>query len=86
MPDLDSPSVQPALHVSAIRIRYVKAPMRFALGTSAAAMTAAPLLLVDLETREGVVGHAYFFAIATAAPRLSQRSCRNLRDLSSAFR
>jgi mandelate racemase len=61
MPDLDSPSVQPALHVSAIRIRYVKAPMRFALGTSAAAMTAAPLLLVDLETREGVVGHAYLF-------------------------
>lgn len=35
--------------------------MRFPLGTSAARMTAAPLLLVDLETKEGVVGRSYLF-------------------------
>ena len=35
--------------------------MRFPLGTSAARMTAAPLLLVDLESREGVVGRSYLF-------------------------
>jgi len=56
-----SPDVRPVLHISAIRTRYVKVPMRFPLGTSAAAMTAAPLLLVDLETTEGVVGHSYLF-------------------------
>ena len=56
-----SSGVQPVLHISAIRTRFVKVPMRFPLGTSAARMTAAPLLLVDLETREGVVGRSYLF-------------------------
>ncbi|MES2185076.1 MAG: enolase C-terminal domain-like protein [Pseudomonadota bacterium] len=54
-------SALPPLHISALRTRYVKVPMRFPLGTSAATVTAAPLLLVDLETQEGVVGHAYLF-------------------------
>jgi mandelate racemase len=49
------------LHVSAIRTRFVKVPMRFPLGTSAARVTAAPLLLLDLETKEGVVGRSYLF-------------------------
>ncbi|WP_408416507.1 enolase C-terminal domain-like protein [Paraburkholderia sediminicola] len=56
-----SSGVQPVLHISAIRTRYVKVPMRFPLGTSAARMTAAPLLLVDVETKEGVVGRSYLF-------------------------
>jgi mandelate racemase len=56
-----SSGVSPALHISAIRTCYVKVPMRFPLGTSAAKMTAAPLLLVDLETKEGVVGRSYLF-------------------------
>src|SRR5215469_5938773 len=56
-----SSDVSPVLHISAIRARYVKVPMRFPLGTSAARMTAAPLLLVDLETKEGVVGRSYLF-------------------------
>ena len=56
-----SSDVSPVLHISAIRTRYVKVPMRFPLGTSAARMTAAPLLLLDLETKEGVVGRSYLF-------------------------
>jgi len=36
-------------------------PMRFALGTSAQAVRAAPLLLVDLETEEGITGRTYLF-------------------------
>jgi mandelate racemase len=36
-------------------------PMRFALGTSAAVVTEAPLLLVDLHTDGGPTGRAYLF-------------------------
>lgn len=56
-----SAAVHPGLHITAIRTRYIKVPMRFPLGTSAAQMTAAPLLLLDLEMKEGVVGRSYLF-------------------------
>ena len=42
-------------------------PMTFALGTSAATVRTAPLLLVDLETHEGIIGHAYQFCYTPAA-------------------
>jgi len=41
--------------------------MNHVLGTSAAAVRSAPLLLVDLETHEGVTGHAYQFCYTAAA-------------------
>lgn len=56
-----TPTHRPELHITGIRSRYVRVPMRFPLGTSAATVTEAPLLLVDLETREGVVGRSYLF-------------------------
>jgi len=56
-----SPPAMTDLHISGVRVRFVKVPMRFPLGTSAAVVTAAPLLLVDLQTREGVVGRSYLF-------------------------
>jgi mandelate racemase len=55
------PHANPQLHITGIRSRYVRVPMRFPLGTSAATVTEAPLLLVDLETKEGVVGRSYLF-------------------------
>lgn len=46
-------------------------PMTYALGTSAATVRSAPLLLVDLETNEGVTGRAYQFCYrAAAAPAI----------------
>jgi mandelate racemase len=36
-------------------------PMRFALGTSAATVREAPLLLIDIETEEGITGRSYLF-------------------------
>ena len=42
-------------------------PMTYALGTSAATVRTAPLLLVDLETHEGVTGRAYQFCYTAAA-------------------
>lgn len=53
--------VHPVFHICAIHTRYVTVPMRFPLGTSVTAMSSAPLLLVDLKTNEGVVGHSYLF-------------------------
>ena len=43
--------------------------MKHVLGTSAAAVRAAPLLLVDLETEEGVTGRSYLFCYARAAAK-----------------
>jgi len=51
----------PVLTIRSIRSRAVSVPMRFALGTSAQAVRAAPLLLVDLETEEGITGRTYVF-------------------------
>jgi len=42
-------------------------PMTYVLGTSQQALREAPLLLVDLETEEGVTGHAYQFCYLPAA-------------------
>ena len=50
-----------------VRCRAVEVPMTYVLGTSAAAVRAAPLLLVDVETEEGVTGSTYLFCYTRAA-------------------
>jgi mandelate racemase len=57
----------PALTVRAIRTTAVNVPMKRALGTSARRMDIAPLVLVDLETDEGITGRAYVFCYLPAA-------------------
>ena len=57
----------PHLTVRAIRAVAVEVPLRFVLGTSAAAVRAAPLLLVDVETEEGITGRTYLFCYVRAA-------------------
>ncbi len=47
-----------------ITARPVSVPMRRPLKTGTGEVAKAPLVLIDLETREGVVGRAYLFAIA----------------------
>src|SRR5689334_9124662 len=51
----------PAPTIRSIRSRAVSVPMRFALGTSAQSVREAPLLLIDLETQEGITGRTYVF-------------------------
>ena len=46
--------------------------MRHVLGTSRAVVRAAPLLLIDLETEEGVAGRAYLFCYLPAAAAAMQ--------------
>ena len=57
----------PKLTVRNIRAVGVKVPMTYVLGTSQQAVREAPLLLVDLETEEGVTGHAWQFCYLPAA-------------------
>src|SRR5215204_3455939 len=55
------------LTVRAIRAVGVEVPMTYALGTSRGTITKAPLLLVDLETEEGVTGRSYLWCYFRAA-------------------
>jgi mandelate racemase len=65
MPELTAP----ALTLRAIRAAGVLVPMKRPLGTSAATIYEAPLLLIDVDTEEGVTGHAYLFCYVPAAAR-----------------
>ena len=66
---MPEPSAKPAHHLTirAIRSVGVEVPMTFALGTSRATITRAPLLLIDLDTEEGITGRAYLFCYLPAA-------------------
>ncbi len=57
----------PPLAIRAVRAAPVMLPMTYTLGTSAAIVREAPLLLVNLETEEGVTGHAWQFCYTPAA-------------------
>ena len=57
----------PSLTVRAVRGTPVEVPLNFVLGTSATAIRRAPLLLIDLETEEGISGRAYVFCYLRAA-------------------
>ena len=57
----------PRLTFRAIRATPVLVPMTYALGTSAATVREAPLLLVEVETEDGIIGHAYQFCYRPAA-------------------
>jgi mandelate racemase len=62
----------PALIVRALRWRAVEVPLNFVLGTSQGALRQVPLLLIDLETEEGVTGRSYLFCyVRAAAPAIA---------------
>jgi len=62
----------PQLTIRAVRSIGVEVPMTYALGTSQARITRAPLLLIDLETEEGITGRAYLFCyLRAAAPAMA---------------
>jgi len=52
-----------SLRIRDIRVRAVAAPIRRPLVTSIATVSAAPLLLIDMETDGGLVGRSYLFAV-----------------------
>ncbi len=50
-----------SLTISDIRARAVHAPLAHKIRTASGAIEVAPLLLMDVHTRQGVSGHAYLF-------------------------
>src|SRR5439155_26520934 len=57
----------PQLTFRAIRSHAVEVPTTYALGTSRGVITKAPLLLIDLETQEGITGRSYLWSYFPAA-------------------
>ena len=70
----------PRLTIRSLGAVPVTVPMTYVLGTSAAAVRAAPLLLVDLETHEGVTGRAYQFCYRAAAAPAIMRFLDDIMD------
>jgi mandelate racemase len=62
-------AVLPSLTIRGVNTFAVEVPMTFPLGTSAATVRKAPLLLVDLETEEGITGRTYVFCYRPSVPR-----------------
>ena len=52
------------MKIRAIRVRPVAAPLKRPLHTSIAVVASAALLLIDLETDQGIVGRSYLFGVA----------------------
>ena len=68
---LNPPSLPP-LTVRALRAIPVEVPLNFVLGTSQGALRRIPLLLIDLETEQGVTGRSYLFCyVPAAAPAIA---------------
>src|SRR6516164_4205412 len=59
----------PPLTIREVKTSAVEVPMTYALGTSADAVRRAPLLLIDLETEDGVTGRSYVFCYRPSGPR-----------------
>jgi mandelate racemase len=70
----------PFLTVRAIRTIAVEVPMARPLGTSAQTMRTAPILLIDLDTEEGITGHANLFCYTRMAPALVATVLADIQD------
>jgi len=73
----------PELSVRAVRATAVEVPLRFVLGTSQGAIRQATLLLIDVETQEGVTGRSYVFA---HLPAIAQAIAVMLREIEAQTR
>jgi mandelate racemase len=71
----------PRLTIRGVETSAVKVPMSFPLGTSAAIVREAPLLLVDLQTEEGIAGRTYVFCYRSSVPRAIEALLRDAVSL-----
>jgi mandelate racemase len=55
--------------------------MRRPLGTSGGTITAAPMVLIDLETEEGVPGHAYLFGYSDVGARTLRQLLSGISEM-----
>jgi mandelate racemase len=54
------------LTIRELKVRAVDAPMPRPIRTAVGTIPSAPLLLIDIQTDQGIVGHAYLFAYTKA--------------------
>lgn len=66
---MESLALQPRLTIRGVRTVAVEVPMTFPLGTSATTIRSAPLLLIDLDTEEGITGRTYLFCYRPSGAR-----------------
>jgi mandelate racemase len=71
----------PALTLRSVRTTAVEVPLRYVLGTSAATVRAAPLLLIDVETAQGIVGRSYGFCYRTSGARATAHVLHEAAEL-----
>ena len=71
----------PYLTIRSLRTTAVSVPMKLPLGTSAATVRSAPLLLIDLETEQGITGHTYLFCYMPLGAALIARVLQELLPL-----
>ena len=67
----------PQLTIREVKTSAVEVPMKYPLGTSAGTVRRAPLLLIDLETEEGVTGRTYLFCYRPSVPRATDMVLRD---------
>ena len=68
----------PRLTIRSLRTVAASVPMKLPLGTSAVTVRSAPLLLIDLETEEGVTGRTYLFCYMPLGAQLIARALDDL--------
>ncbi|HYM31243.1 MAG TPA: enolase C-terminal domain-like protein [Candidatus Cybelea sp.] len=73
-------AIMPKLTLRNLRTRAVRVPMRRPLATRVVVLESAPLVLIDLETEEGVTGRAYIFAYLAAAVPLYRHLLATIAD------
>jgi mandelate racemase len=69
------------LHVRTVTGQLVRVPMRRSLHTSASRITEAPLVLIDLDTEEGITGRTYLFCYLESAGLAELAILRSLTPL-----
>ncbi len=68
------------LHIRSLRLRPVLVPLRRPLVTSVVTIEKAALLLIDLETEEGITGRSYIFGYSPAGCRHVASLLRQIED------
>lgn len=66
--------------ITGLRARAVDAPLRYPIKTAVGGVTSSPLVLVDVLTDSGVVGHAYLFTYTQLALKPVQRMVEELES------
>ena len=80
----DAGSALAGLRLRSVSSTAVEVPLRYVLGTSAATVRAAPLLLVEALTEQGVVGRSYVFCYRRSGAKAIAAVLQDAAELAAA--